>query len=68
MVSRRNYITIAIMLLILFFMFQFTGVMKDQLNKYGVNEYEMNAQTNLGAQDVFDAEASHSADTPKCFM
>ena len=43
MVSRRNYITIAIMLLILFFMFQFTGVMKDQLNKYGVNEYEMNA-------------------------
>ncbi len=67
MVSRRNYITIAIMLLILFFMFQFTGVMKDQLNKYGVNEYEMNAQTNLGAQDVFDAEASHSADTPKVF-
>lgn len=67
MVSRRNYITIAIMLLILFFMFQFTGVMKDQLNKYGVNEYEMNAQTNLGAQDVFDAEASHSADIPKVF-
>ena len=37
MVSRRNYVTIAIMFLILFFMFQFTGVMKNQLNQYGVN-------------------------------
>ena len=48
MVSRRNYVTIAIMFLILFFMFQFTGVMKNQLNQYGVNEYEMNDQTDLG--------------------
>lgn len=68
MVSRRNYMTIAIMFLILFFMFQFTGVMKDQLNKYGVNEYEMSAQTDLNAQDAFDAQAVHSsADTPKVF-
>ena len=41
MVSRRNYVTIAIMFLILFFMFQFTGVMKNQLNEYGVNEYDL---------------------------
>lgn len=65
MVSRRNYITIAIMFLILFFMFQFTGVMKDQLNEYGVNEYEMNTQADLGSQDTYDATAVHSADTPK---
>ncbi len=61
MVSRRNYVTIAIMFLILFFMFQFTGVMKNQLNQYGVNEYEMNDQTDLGAQDTFDASAVHAA-------
>ena len=61
MVSRRNYVTIAIMFLILFFMFQFTGVMKNQLNQYGVNEYEMNDQTDLGAQDIFDASAVHAA-------
>lgn len=65
MVSRRNYITIAIMFLILFFMFQFTGVMKDRLNQYGVNEYEMNAQTDLNAQDAFDAETVHASSTPK---
>lgn len=65
MVSRRNYITIAIMFLILFFMFQFTGVMKDRLNEYGVNEYEMSAQTDLNAQDAFDAEAAHASSTQK---
>lgn len=65
MVSRRNYITIAIMFLILFFMFQFTGVMKDRLNQYDVNEYEVNAQTDLNAQDAFDAEAVHASSTPK---
>lgn len=53
------------MFLILFFMFQFTGVMKDRLNKYGVNEYEMSAQTDLNAQDAFDAEAAHASSTPK---
>lgn len=30
MVSRRNFATITIMLVILLFMFQFTGVMKDK--------------------------------------
>ncbi len=53
------------MFLILFFMFQFTGVMKDRLNQYGVNEYEMNAQTDLNAQDAFDAETVHASSTPK---
>ena len=38
MVSRRNYLTVAIMMLILFFMFQFTGVMKNQLNEYRVKD------------------------------
>ena len=39
MVSRRNYLTIAMMFVILLFMFQFTGVMKEQLSEYESNEY-----------------------------
>lgn len=41
MVSRRNYLTIAMMFVILLFMFQFTGVMKEQLSEYESNEYEI---------------------------
>ena len=36
MVSRRNYLTIAMMFVILLFMFQFTGVMKEQLSEYEI--------------------------------
>ena len=53
MVSRRNYLTVAIMMLILFFMFQFTGVMKNQLNEYGVNEYDQSTYTHLNAEHIF---------------
>lgn len=56
MVSRRNFLTVAIMMLILFFMFQFTGVMKNQLNEYGVNEYDQSTYTQLNAESVFSNE------------
>lgn len=56
MVSRRNFLTVAIMMLILFFMFQFTGVMKNQLNEYGVNEYDQSTYTHLNAESVFSNE------------
>ena len=46
MVSRRNFAAITIMLIILLFMFQFTGVMKDKLSKYGINEYKEVPQRN----------------------
>ena len=48
MISRRNYFVITIMMLILLFMFQFTGVMKERLNEYDVNEYVDSARTLLG--------------------
>lgn len=41
------------MLVILLFMFQFTGVMKEKLSKYGTNEYEESAQTELTKKDMF---------------
>ena len=64
MVSRRNFATITIMLVILLFMFQFTGVMKEKLSKYETNEYEESAQTDLTQKDMFLAsgQSTQTAD------
>lgn len=61
MVSRRNYLTIAMMFVILLFMFQFTGVMKEQLSEYESNEYADDATTSFQRSDAFLAEQT-SAD------
>lgn len=58
MVSRRNYLTIAMMFVILLFMFQFTGVMKEQLSEYESNEYAGDTTTSLQRSDAFLAEQS----------
>lgn len=67
MVSRRNYLTVAIMMLILFFMFQFTGVMKNQLNEYGVNEYDQSTYTHLNAENTFSDTVSGSSASADVF-
>lgn len=59
MVSRRNFATITIMLIILLFMFQFTGVMKDKLSKYGINEYKESATTELTKKDMYLASGQN---------
>lgn len=59
MVSRRNFAAITIMLMILLFMFQFTGVMKDKLSKYGINEYKESATTELTKQDMYLASGQN---------
>ncbi len=61
MVSRRNYLTIAMMFVILLFMFQFTGVMKEQLSEYESNEYADDTTTAFQRSDAFLAEQT-SAD------
>lgn len=53
MVSRRNYITITVMIVILLFMFQFIGVMKEALNEYGVNEYGSTTVTRFTKDDMY---------------
>lgn len=53
MVSRRNYIAITMMFLILFFMFQFSGIMKEQLNEYESNAYAKTTGTALTSVDCF---------------
>ena len=61
MVSRRNYLTIAMMFVILLFMFQFTGVMKEQLSEYESNEYADDTTPSFQRSDAFLAEQT-SAD------
>lgn len=61
MVSRRNYLTIAMMFVILLFLFQFTGVMKEQLSEYESNEYADDTTTSFQRSDAFLAERT-SAD------
>lgn len=39
MVSRRNFFSIVVLLLIMIFMFMFSGVLKQELNDYGTNSY-----------------------------
>ena len=39
MVSRRNYFAITIVMLVIFFLFQSTGVMTELWNDYEVNSY-----------------------------
>ena len=60
MVSRRNYLTIAMMFVILLFMFQFTGVMKEQLSEYESNEYADDTTTSFQRSDAFLAEQTSS--------
>lgn len=46
MVSRRRYISMTMMMLVLLFMFQFTQVIKDVDNDYHVNEYAQKSVIN----------------------
>lgn len=39
MVSRRTFFTITVMMAVLFFLFVFSGVMKEELNTYDANQY-----------------------------
>lgn len=56
MVSRRNYAAITMMFVILFFMFQFSGIMKEQLNEYEKNAYVETTGTTFTAEDCFVPE------------
>lgn len=46
MISKRNFITIVVMMVVLFFMFQFSQVMKEVGNQYDINAYAKDAVEN----------------------
>lgn len=62
MVSRRNYITITLMMLILTFMFLFTGAITQALNEYDVNGFEETTQTGLDSRSMFRGQAATDGD------
>lgn len=52
MLSRRNFLTITVIMMVLFFMFQFSNVIKEKWNEYGTNEYEKMTDSQT-SQEVF---------------
>lgn len=60
MVSRRNFLVITTMMLVLFFLFQFSGVIKENWNEYEDNQYAEITQTNWNRNDVYDAEGKNA--------
>ena len=58
MVSRRNFLSIAAIMLIIFFMFQFTSVALELWNDYEENEYAVDVEALAGRAAAFGAERS----------
>lgn len=52
MVSRRNFFTITMIMIVVWFMFQIPEVIKNQVNHYDKNEYEESTDTGLTAETV----------------
>ncbi|MBO4292243.1 MAG: hypothetical protein J5898_10085 [Lachnospiraceae bacterium] len=55
MVSRRNFVTMIILMLIMIFMFMFSSVVKHELNEYGINSYGENTQDITALRKAYDA-------------
>lgn len=62
MVSRRNYAAITIVMAIIFFLFQFLNMAKDQWNNYSTNQYAKNVEKLPGADSVYLASTSDNLD------
>lgn len=55
MISRRNYVLVTSMILILLFLFQATGVARDTFNNFTENPYGRE-ETTLGEADAFSPD------------
>ncbi|MCC8137174.1 MAG: DUF2194 domain-containing protein [Clostridiales bacterium] len=56
MISRRNYMTIVIMMAVIFFLFMLCGAARDYWNDYDTNEYASTEEEVLTQSDVWSAE------------
>ena len=63
MVSRRNFFTITVIMLVIVFMFQFPEVVKDKVNHYDKNEYEALEISGLDSANVYRATAVSALQT-----
>ena len=53
MVSRRNFISIAAIMLVVFFMFQFTNVALEMWNNYDENKYTADVKQLAGRAETY---------------
>lgn len=62
MVSRRNFFTITLIMIVLLFLFQVPEVAKDAWNRYNVNDYayESGTQSSFGADSVQTQEETQA--------
>ena len=58
MVSRRNFLTITVIILVVLFMFQLSGVAKEIWNDFGVNQYAEETKTNLHSDSTYSLGAT----------
>ena len=56
MVSRRNYFSIIVMMAVLFFMFQFSQIIKDSGNRYDVNAYAVSEEDLPTGEDKWEPD------------
>jgi hypothetical protein len=56
MISRRNFAMLTAIMLVVLFMFQSTGVAKNQLNDAETNEYALESQTQMEQSEAFSLE------------
>lgn len=59
MVSRRNYFSIVVMMAVLFFMFQFSQVIKDSGNRYDVNGFAVTEEDMPSGKYQWEQEAEN---------
>lgn len=62
MVSRRNYAAITVVMVIIFFLFQFLNMAKDHWNDYSGNQYAVAVNELSGADSVYVASDSAESD------
>lgn len=62
MVSRRNYVAITAVMVIIFFLFQFLNMAKDHWNDYSENQYAVDVNELSGADNVYVAPDSDELD------
>lgn len=70
MVSRRNFVTILLMMFILTFMFMFTSAVRQALNEYDVNSFEETTKTELDSRSMFHTETAsdNGFDIPRRYV
>lgn len=63
MISRRNYLAITTVMLVVFFLFQFTNVALESWDGYEENSYYQNREELLGKESVYEAGTGISGST-----